>query len=228
VRLAVVSDIHGNLTALEAVLADLEDVRADVVVCGGDIALGGPNPVEVTERVRDLGWPAVLGNTDAVLADDAAVRSKVRGYVLDAAVRTAGMLGPHLVDWLTGLPLTRQESDVLVTHSTPGDCWAVVPHDAPDESLREAYAGAGVPVVVYGHIHHAFTRRIGDLTVANSGSVSLALDRDPRATYCVVEDGRVEHRRVPYDIERVAADMARVGYPNATGYASWLRTGWID
>jgi predicted phosphodiesterase len=63
-RSAIVSDIHGNLPALEAVLADLEQVRPDLVLHGGDLALGGPHPVEVVDRVRELGWAGVLGNTD--------------------------------------------------------------------------------------------------------------------------------------------------------------------
>jgi predicted phosphodiesterase len=100
-----------------------------------------------------------------------------------------------------------------------------VRHDATDEALREAYAAPGVSTAVYGHIHHPYVRRMGDLTVVNSGSVSLSLDGDVRASYAVIEDGRVEHRRVAYDVERVAADLVAMGYPNAESYARWLRTG---
>lgn len=75
-RLAIVSDIHGNLLALEAVLANLDRVRPDAVVLGGDLALGGPHPVEVVDRLRALGWPSVLGNTDEALDES---RARARG-----------------------------------------------------------------------------------------------------------------------------------------------------
>lgn len=222
----IVSDIHGNLPALEAVLADIDLVRPDAVVLGGDLALGGPHPVEVVDRLREHGWPSVLGNTDEAL-DEARMPEQARkgGFVGPAAARTREMLGPERVAWLTGLPLEWHGDGVAVVHATPGDCWAIVDHDAPDQSLREVYGALATPVAVYGHIHHAYIRTIDGFTVANSGSVSLSLDGDVRACYAVVEDGRVEHRRVEYDIERVAKDFEAIDYPHAKRYAQWLRTG---
>lgn len=135
------------------------------------------------------------------------------------------MLGPERVSWLTGLPLRWDGENVAVVHATPADCWAIVADDASDERLREVFAPLDVATAVYGHIHHAFVRDIGGLTVVNSGSVSLSLDGDVRACYAVIDDGRVEHRRVEYDVERVAAEFAAIDYPNAETYARWLRTG---
>ena len=83
-RIAIVSDVHGNLPALEAVLVDLEEVRPGMVVHGGDLALGGPHPVEVVDRIRELGWPGVLGNTDAVLADGRPVPVQASAFVAQA------------------------------------------------------------------------------------------------------------------------------------------------
>jgi putative phosphoesterase len=225
-RIAIVSDVHGNLTALEAVLADLDEVRPDVIAHGGDVALGGPNPVEVVDRMRELGWPGVLGNTD--LLEEQTIQSKMPGFAADAARRTREMLGPERVGWLTQLPMEWRAEGIALTHAVPGDCWAIVPHDASDEKLREVYGPLGVPIVVYGHIHHAYIRRLEGLTVVNTGSVSLALDGDVRATYVLVEDGHVQHRRVAYDVERVAHQLLKIDYPNAGRYVSWLRTGiWI-
>src|SRR5215472_14361954 len=224
-RIAIVSDIHGNVAALEAVLADLDEVRPAMVVQGGDLALGGAHPCEVVDLIRELGWPSVLGNTDEVLADEGSIPEQARGFVAQPAARTREMLGPGRVAWLTRLPLEWREEGVAVVHAVPGDCWAVVAHDAADDRLREAYGALGVPVAVYGHIHHAFVRRLHDLTVVNSGSLSLPLDGDVRATYVVIEDGRIEHRRVAYDVERVASDLLRMDYPSAAAYAGWLRTG---
>jgi putative phosphoesterase len=224
-RIAIVSDVHGNMAALEAVLADLAEVRPDVVAHGGDLALGGPHAAEVVDRVRELGWPGVLGNTDIVLAGDDRIPELGRGFIGPPAVRSRELLGPERVAWLTSLPLEWRGDGVAVVHAVPGDCWPVVAHDAPDDRLREVYGPLGVPVAVYCHIHHAYVRRLDGLTVVNSGSTSLSLDGDARATYAVVEDGRVEHRRVAYDLEPVVADLLAMDYPNAAIYVDWLRTG---
>jgi putative phosphoesterase len=224
-RIAVVSDVHGNLPALEAVLADLDQIHPDKVLYGGDLALGGPHPVEVVERIRELGWASVLGNTDEALAEDPTTLEKRGMFVALAAARTREMLGPERVAWLAGLPLEVRADGIALVHSIPGDCWAVVGHDAPDGRLRETYGSLGAPIAAYGHIHHAYVRRLDELTIVNSGSVSLSLDGDVRASYVVIDDGRIEHRRVAYDLERVASDMVAIDYPNAATYTSWLRTG---
>jgi predicted phosphodiesterase len=91
--------------------------------------------------------------------------------------------------------------------------------------MHETYSVVGAPIVTYGHIHHAFARRLGDLTVVNSGSASLSLDRDVRASYVIVDGDQVEHRRVDYDLEKVAGDYFSSGYPMADTYVRWLRTG---
>lgn len=224
-RIAIVSDIHGNLPALEAVLADLDEVRPNLVVQGGDLALGGPHPVEVVDRIRELGWSGVLGNTDAVLAGGPAIPEQAGGFVAQAAARSQDMLGPERVAWLTGQPMEWRGEGIALVHAIPGDCWANVQHDASDERLRETYGPLGMPIAVYGHIHHAYVRHLDGLTVVNSGSISLSLDGDVRATYAVIDDGHIEHRRVSYDLERVVADLIAMDYPNAATYASWLRTG---
>lgn len=224
-RIAIVSDVHGNMPALQAVLADLDEVGPARVVLGGDLALGGPHPVEVVDRIRELGWPSVLGNTDAVLAGERTIPEQARGFVAQAAARTREMLGPERVGWLTRRPMEWRDEGVALVHAVPGDCWAVVTHDASDDRLHETYGPLAVPIAVYGHIHHPYIRRLDGLTVVNSGSLSLSLDGDVRATYVVIDDGRIEHRRVAYDVERVAAELVMTGYPNAETYAGWLRTG---
>jgi putative phosphoesterase len=224
-RMALVSDTHDNLPALEAVVADLEQVRPDVVVHGGDVALGGPHPVEVVDRIRELGWPTVFGNTDAALVDDRSIPEPARGFVTPPAARTREMLGSERVAWLSGLPMEWRAEGIAVVHAVPGDCWAVVAADAPDERLRQTYAPLGVPVAAYGHIHHAYVRRLDGLTVVNSGSLSLSLDGDTRATYVLIEDAHVEHRRVAYDVESVVRDLQAIGYPHASVYSEWLRSG---
>lgn len=225
-RIAFVSDMHGNLVALEAVLADLETTRPDQVVVGGDIALGGPRPVEVVDRLRALGWPAVKGNSDAAVAGDWPRPDMAGTFIGQAAARTAEMLGPERVEWLASLPLAWRDDAIAAVHAVPGDPWPVVMHDDPDERLRDVYSPLGVATAVYGHIHHPYVRRLPGLTVLNSGSVSLSLDRDIRASYVIVDGDQVEHRRIPYDVEAVAREMVDLDYPNHARYVEWLRTGW--
>jgi len=199
-RIAIVTDVHGNLSALEAVLADLREVQPDLVVQGGDLALG-PCPAEVVDLVRELGWPGVLGNADAVLAGEDAIPERMRRLVSEPAARARELLGSERVAWVTGQPLVWRGDGIAVVHATPGDCWTIVPHDAPDDRLRETYGPLGVPIAVYGHIHRGYVRRLDGLTVVNAGSVSQSLDGDPRASYAIIEDSRVELRRVAYDTE---------------------------
>ncbi len=227
-RLAIVSDIHGNLVALEAVLADLDQVRPDAVVLGGDIALGGPHPVEVVDRLRELGWPSVLGNTDDALDESRLPEAARTAFIGATSARTREMLGPERTAWLTGRPLRWNGDGIAVVHATPDDCWGIVTHDAPDEEMRQAFAPLGAATAVYGHLHHAFVRELDGMTVANTGSASLPPDGDVRACYAVIDDGRVEHRRVEYDIDRVAADFVAIDYPSAERYARWLRSGADD
>ncbi len=216
-RVAIVADVHGNLAALEAVLEDLDGVRPDVVVHGGDLAFNGPRPVEVVDRVRELGWPGVIGNMDQALG----------GRPTEARLAWAReRLGPERTAWLQELPLQWREADRLaLVHAVPGDPWRVVNPEASDEELREIYGPLGAAVAVYCHIHRPYVRRLGDLTVANTGSVGLPHDGDPRASYLVVEDGRLEHRRVAYDVERAVAEVLASGLPLAEAVARTYRTG---
>jgi putative phosphoesterase len=224
-RIAVVSDVHGNLAALEAVLADLDEVGPDLVVHGGDLALSGPDPAAVVDRIRELGWPGVLGNTDAAVVDPETIPHGMRGFMGPTTEWTRELLGEERIAWLAALPMEWRHDDLALEHAVPGDYWDVVKPDDPDERLREVYGPLRSPLAVYGHIHVPHTRRLDGLTVANSGSLSLALDGDLRAKYLLVDGGQVEVRRVPYDVAAVAGRLREIDYPNAEPIISWLTTG---
>lgn len=216
-RTVFLADVHGNLAALEAVVAEVDRLRPDLVVHGGDLAFNGPRPAECVDLVRERGWPGVMGNMDE------AIWSHPGDPKL---ARTGELLGEERVAWLRELPLEWKGEGAALVHAVPGDLWtAVFPDDASDERLREVYGPLGEPLAVYCHIHIAYVRELDGLTVANTGSVGLPFDRDPRASFLVVEDGRPRHVRVEYDLERELADLEASGYPGWRQIAEAQRTG---
>lgn len=234
-RVAIVSDVHGSLRALEAVVADIERRSPDLIVHGGDLAVNGPRPAEVIDLIRELAWPGVLGNTDEMLwrpeglAEQEARAPKLRALLRvmfeQTAPATADLIGEQRMDWLRQLGRDWRHEDLIVLHASPEDLWRAPLSDANDGALDEMYGGLGAGVVVYGHIHHPFVRKLGNLTVANSGSVGLSYDGDRRASYLLIDDGVPYVRRVEYEFELDIADLVASGYP----YSSWLteikRTG---
>jgi putative phosphoesterase len=236
VRLAVVSDVHGSLTALEAVAADLGRRAPDLVLHGGDLALMGPQPAEVVDRIRELGWHGVVGNTDELLwRPDERERLLASGPKIADIVRllfdqyapvTREMLGDERIRWLRSLPAERVVEGVRLVHASPGDLWRAPMPDADDDELASTYRRGDAHTVVYGHIHRPFARRLGDgMTVANSGSVGLPWDGDPRASYLIIDDGHPAVVRVAYDTEREAALLTSSGHPDATRLAEMRRRG---
>jgi len=234
-RLAIVSDVHGNLTALEAVIEDLRRRRVDRVVHAGDLAFAGAQPAEVVDRIRELGWPGIVGNTDEMLwrpelqAEQEARAPKLRAmlsvFFEEYAPATAERLGDERIAWLRELPAERRLDDVVLVHASPGDLWRAPMADAPDDELAAVYGGAGAPVAVYGHVHVPFVRPVGALTVANSGAVGSPFDGDPRTSYLLVEDGVPSVIRVPYDLDREAAALRASGYPDAERIVETRRLG---
>jgi predicted phosphodiesterase len=233
-RIAVVSDIHGNLAALEAVIADLRAVAPDLVVQGGDLAGNGSRPAEVIDRIRDLKWPGVMGNTDEMLwrperLSDLAARvpqlaplMKMIGEMADACTAA---IGAARIAWLQQLPVQWSGHGLTVLHASPGNLWQAPAANAPDDELMRTYAPLPTPRVVYGHIHVPYVRTLNELTVANSGSVGLPYDGDPRAGYLVVDDGQIHVRRVEYDIAQEVAALAAGNVPHAAWLVKTLRTG---
>jgi putative phosphoesterase len=232
-RIAVVSDIHGNFTALEAVIADINATGADLVVHGGDLLGGGARQREVVDRIQDLGWPGVFGNADEMLWNpdlvaqhlSAPAYQRMRDIVFQHIAVTVDSIGPERLAWLRVLPVRWSANDLTVVHAGPNDVWRSPSVKASDQELGTTYGALGSRCVVYGHIHHPFVRRLPLLTVANAGSVSLSYDGDPRAAYALVDDGEITIRRVEYDIEREARDLAAVRYPFASWIGAMLRSG---
>ena len=205
--LALLYDIHGNAPALEAVLADARD--ADEFLLGGDYATAGAWPKEVLERLGELPnatW--IRGNADRWLVD----RHDTPSPIDEIAERTAELLGDDVVDRLVELPESVVIGDTLFCHASPrSDMKSFLPDPADHDA--ELLTGVEARRVVFGHTHIAFKRPgPGDVELVNPGSVGMPWDGDHRASYAVIEDGEVTHRRVDYDWEAaVAAVRERVG-----------------
>jgi len=230
-RMAIVSDIHGNLTALEAVIADLKRVGADVIVQGGDL-VGGSRNAEVIDLVRERSWPGVYGNAEEMLWMPEQVTRNVRGpqfrrmrnVVLTETIPfICQAIGEERLAWLRSLPGRWARDDVTVMHAGPDDVWHSPWANASDEALEGLYGPLGCRTVVYGHIHHAFVRRLSRFTVANSGSLSFSYDGDPRAAYLLIDGDEIIIRRVEYDVEEEIRWLSAAHYPDANWLAQIYR-----
>ncbi len=138
---------------------------------------------------------------------------------------TSRLLGPERLRWLRQLPLQWRAGDMLLVHATPDDLERAPALTASADELQRQFGGQGVALVVYGHTHRPGVRRISDFTLANSGSVGQPYDGDWRASYLLIDDGRVEVRRVTYDPQRELADLAASDYPFAASIFEMRRRG---
>lgn len=217
--LAVLYDIHGNLPALEAVHDDARDQGAEAWLLGGDYAAFGGWPVEVVARLRELDDAAwIRGNADRWLRDDADVPA---GPVPAALEACREALGATLVDELVALPETATLLTTCFSHASPlNDMESFAPEPGDDERLLD---GAVADRVVFGQTHLAF-RRLGPggVELVNPGSVGIPLDGDVRASYALLGEHGVEHRRVAYDHE-AAADGVETRFSGASWTATFAR-----
>jgi putative phosphoesterase len=208
-RVAALYDVHGNLPALEAVLAEVD---ADLIVAGGDM-VAGPWPAETLDRLRALGDRVhfIRGNADRELVDPSPPREG--GPPQEVLDWVRERLSEEQLAFLGALPLTDSVSieglgEVLFCHATPRDDEELLTRISPEERWAEALEGVTEPVVVCGHTHVQFDRRIGDIRLVNSGSVGMPYEHEPGA-YWTVLGPEVEFRRAEYE----EPDIAATGWP---------------
>jgi putative phosphoesterase len=227
-RVAVLSDIHGSLVALNAVIADLRQSAPDIVVHGGDLVVNGPRPDEVATTIREMGWAGVVGNTDEMLwkLDGLPTQlermpqfeSLLRVLYVHTAPAALERLSDVNLDWLKTLPSRFAHDDITLIHASPDDLWRAPAPQATDEELVTTYEPLAARVIVYGHIHRPFVRQVHEVTFANSGSVGLTWDHDPRASYLLINGGVPTIRRVEYDVDAEIHALVDSQLP----FAAWL------
>jgi predicted phosphodiesterase len=242
-RIAIVSDIHGNRTAFEAVLADLRQTSPDLILHGGDLADSGASPAEIVDRIRDLGWQGVVGNTDEMLfkpesltefAKQSPQMEPLLATIQDMAAATCAALGEERLAWLRSLPHTQMHGPMALVHASPESLWRAPAHTASDAELESVYSPLGRPVAIYAHIHRSYIRLVSGggasgmgfsgMMVANTGSVSLSYDGDRRAAYLLLDESTPSIRRVEYDVDREINALSVCGLPHADWVAKMLES----
>jgi predicted phosphodiesterase len=202
---ALLYDIHGNLPALEAVIADAAAAGADEFVLGGDYALAGAFPDECVTLIEGLTGDWIRGNTDRWLEDpsDAPDDELVHRQI----EYCRGELGGHRVELLFNLPPTVSLNGALACHASPHDDMLTFMTE-PTGGDHELLAHTDEPVIFFGHSHIQFQREVEGRLLVNPGSVGLPFDGDRRAAYALWRGGRaVELRRVEYDSDGYAASV---------------------
>ncbi len=200
-RIAVLSDIHGNVRGLDACLADLAaQGGADAVVAAGDLCMDGPKPKKVLKRLREIGAQAVRGNTDQEIA----------GALLDDEGELAWYreaLGPAWCAWLGALPHSLCFGDpqaaLVVAHANPKNDFEHVWPDAPDMQLERLFGDVDGAVFAFGHLHLPYVRVWRGKTLVCVASAGLPKDGDPRVHYAILTERpggwEIKSRRVEFE-----------------------------
>ena len=224
-RVAAIYDIHGNLPALEAVLQEIARVDVDLIVVGGDV-VAGPMPRQTLVCLLELGVPVrfIQGNADREIV------SLLAGTDLDTIPEDVAEMGrwiaqqllPEHVNVMADWPATLEMevsglASVLFCHATPRSDSEVFTRLTPERQLLAAFDGLNVSLVVCGHTHMQFDRRVGRTRVVNSGSVGMPYG-DPGA-YWLLLGPDVQFRRTHYDLMNAATRIRNTSYPRAHDFA---------
>jgi predicted phosphodiesterase len=242
-RVAFISDIHGNLLALEAVLRELEQESFDRLICLGDVAVG-PQPREVLERVHGLGCPVVMGNWDAAFLDgmpEVSDGDEVAQKLVEIGAWWAGALTEDdrgfMSSFVPGLELELPDGNrMLCFHGSPRSYNDWIFAHTPENEVMAMFGEQRAPVMVGGHTHLQMVRRLDGVLMVNPGSVGLPFRQwwprevriAPWAEYGLLgfENGRVaiDLRRTTFDVDALLALAKESGMP----HASWWAQSWAD
>jgi len=237
-NIAIISDMHGNCTALDAVLADLQKDSVDRVVCLGDAIQGGPQPAQVVARLRELGCPVVMGNADAwLLTGEETGNENIPEERLRKMQTIREWMLTQLSEddrtFIAGFQPTVEialgdDRNLLCFHGSPASFDDVILPQTSEEDFQRYLGAYAAHILTGGHTHMQQIRRIGDSFFFNPGSVGLAYSHtqseenfraDPWAEYAVLtieeERTRLEFRRVPFDVSELINAYRTSGRPYA-------------
>jgi putative phosphoesterase len=236
-RLAVLADIHGNASALQAVLADLDSQGgAERLLVLGDIVLLGPDPAEVVEHLMERGAVAVYGNTDRFLLDTEwrAFQPVCEEERADRALCLWALeqLDERARAWLWSLPFQRElvvdAQRLLLVHGSPRRVGDVIGADTPVANVREMIAGAAADLILFGHTHTRLDRTVGQVRLVNPGAVGYPQGEVNSARYALLTwDGRgwhIDFRLVRYDVGEVIRRLLEAERPYRLWIAETLRS----
>jgi putative phosphoesterase len=228
VRIAILSDIHGNLNGLDACLADLAaQGGADLIVAAGDLCVDGPKPKKVLQRLEEVKAQCVRGNTDRYLCQ---TRESV-GEDEAQLDWTRRDLGEKYLDWLRALPFSvrigEAGNELLVVHANPINDEEHLWPDASDADLERLIGDEPAAAIAFGHLHVPYVRMWRGKMLVNVASAGLPKDGDARASYAILTERssgwQVKHRRVPFDVKKVATQLADCGIPGSADLIATLR-----
>lgn len=239
-RLAVLADIHGNLPALEAVIADMEAFSPDQVIVAGDSVNWGPFSREVMERITTLGWSVIRGNHEYYVLDHGTPRAPAEWEAFQLPQWTRAQLGPRWLNHVACLPdsLHLRFVDALpirVVHGTPDHHRRGIYAQTPPETIYEWLKDIAENTLITAHTHIALERYVKGWHIINPGTVGVPLDGNLSARYCLldaVEEGwRVTFRRVEYDNSAILAACQTPAFQQEVGWEAPLlleefKRGW--
>jgi putative phosphoesterase len=227
-RVAVITDIHANLPALQAVLRRIDELDVDGLYCGGDLVGYGPHPNEVCALVAERAIPTIYGNYDYAIARDledcgcAYITPHDRELGQQSVDWTLAHTDRASKDFMRALPFDLRfavgERDVHLVHGSPRKVNEYLFEDKPARLYERLAAAEEAAVLVFGHTHKPWVHEFGGVQFVNCGSVGKPKDGDPRAAFAVLEANgggvRARIERVDYDAAAVAREVAAVGLPS--------------
>jgi putative phosphoesterase len=237
-RVAVITDVHGNLAALEVALARIEDLGIDDVYCGGDLVGYGPWPNDVCRLIEERGIRTIHGNYDYAIARDledcgCAYRDPHERELGEQSVAwTLAHTDQASKDFMRDLPFDLRVElagkRVRLVHGSPRKVNEYLFADKPARTFERIAAGADCDVLVFGHTHQPWIHEYGGVQFVNCGSLGKPKDGDPRGAFAVLEEwgskvgARIE--RVEYDAVAVGREVAAAGLPAEYGEKLVLAT----
>lgn len=241
-RLAVLSDVHGNAVALEAVRKAVKKSAPDRILVAGDHVLNGPDPIAAVDALREMeadGAFVIQGNTDIAVADlDFAaafpwLTDGVGDQIRYAAEWAHDQLGEERLDWLRRLPSERrlrsEETLVLVCHASPGSQTAGFDRALEPSVVLERISRTDARVVACGHTHVPEVRDFGFRVIVNGGSAGYVFDGDPTASWALIDiagdEVTAEIKRESFDLLAVSTALTARGLPGDVYRAATVRTG---